>query len=202
MTDAEISAAWDAQARTLADACRATGADQPEMTAVCLDWIQCWIPSSLEPLRCLEIGCGIGRLTFPMARSMPRATVLGLDASPKMLEYARAARGDANVRFMQSCGPGAYGFGQDLYDAAWSVLTFQHLAPERAKEYVVAVGRALRQGGRFVFQFVEGEERQPLSNHFPLDEVCGWLGESRLRPIDSARGVGHELWTWIAAERE
>lgn len=205
MTDADISAAWDAQALTLDDARRATGAHDLEMTRACVDAIQTWIPPSLESLRLLEIGCGIGRLTFPMARALPRSTILGVDASPKMLAYAKATRDkfyrDSGARFMQSCRPGPHGFGEGVYDGAWSVLTFQHLDPDLARDYVVAVGRALKPGGRFVFQFIEGDERQPLSNHFLLGDVCAWLGEGRFSVVFAERGVGHDLWTWIAAEK-
>ena len=202
VTDAEISAAWDAQASSLEDARRATGAHDPEMTKICLAKIQEEIPPSLEPLRLIEIGCGIGRLTFPVARACPRSTILAIDASPKMLHYAKTARAKHNiegVRFMQSCRPGPYGFGEAIFDGAWTVLTLQHLEPTLAREYVHAVGRGLKIGGPFVFQFIQGTERASLSNHFSLEDVSAWCAEVGLRPMTVSVGDGHPLWTWVKA---
>lgn len=203
MTDAEISAAWDAQASTLEDARRATGADDFAMTKACLDVIQTWIPPSLEPLRLLEIGCGVGRLTLPLARVNPRAVIVGVDASPKMLAYAREARDRhdvKNVRFIRACRPGPHGFGGP-YHAAYSALTFQHMSPSLAREYFVAVGEALVPNGIFVFQFIEGSERQPLSNHFSAGEIVSWLRDGGMGVLDTAHGIGHPLWTWVCASK-
>jgi SAM-dependent methyltransferase len=75
--------------------------------------------------KALEIGCGIGRLTIPMARRF--ADVVGVDIAPTMLSKlstnAREAGLD-NIRGMLSheawdkCGP---------YDFVYSLIVFQHI---------------------------------------------------------------------------
>jgi ubiquinone/menaquinone biosynthesis C-methylase UbiE len=46
-----------------------------------------WEKYGLQQGTCVEIGCGAGRLTMPMARFFK--TVHGLDVSPGMIEYAK-----------------------------------------------------------------------------------------------------------------
>lgn len=41
-----------------------------------------------EPRSVLDLGCGTGHLTIELARRFPKANVVGLDASPDMLEQA------------------------------------------------------------------------------------------------------------------
>ena len=48
--------------------------------------------------RVLDLGCGDGVLTAQIAEHLPRGEVVGVDASPGMLEVARRGRGD-NCRF-------------------------------------------------------------------------------------------------------
>jgi SAM-dependent methyltransferase len=52
---------------------------------------------SLQPHRILELGCGTGRVTFPMAREASRSgcAVIGLDSEPQMLERANQSLADA-----------------------------------------------------------------------------------------------------------
>src|ERR1700757_4944418 len=44
----------------------------------------------------VDLGCGTGQLTLPMARQV--RAVIGMDAEPDMLEHARRAARDADVR--------------------------------------------------------------------------------------------------------
>jgi trans-aconitate 2-methyltransferase len=52
--------------------------------------------------RVLDIGCGDGRITVGMAARVPQGSVLGVDASEKMVEFAKqrlAAEPRSNLRF-------------------------------------------------------------------------------------------------------
>ena len=73
----------------------------------------------------LDFGCGVGRLTLPLARRAER--VVGCDIAPTMLEHARAnaARaGLTNTTFVTSSelGPGPFTF-------ICSLLVLQHIPP-------------------------------------------------------------------------
>jgi trans-aconitate 2-methyltransferase len=50
----------------------------------------------------VDVGCGDGKVTAELARAVPRGAVLGVDASPEMIGFARAAfppSNHANLRF-------------------------------------------------------------------------------------------------------
>src|SRR5215470_17441985 len=46
----------------------------------------------VRPRRVLELACGSGRVTFPLAAALPRAEIVGVDSSIEMLGNAAAAR--------------------------------------------------------------------------------------------------------------
>ena len=49
----------------------------------------------LRPRRMLELACGSGRLTIPLAEAAPGMTVVGVELSGEMLELARRKLSDA-----------------------------------------------------------------------------------------------------------
>lgn len=49
--------------------------------------------------RVLDVGCGDGRVTAELARRVPRGSVLGVDPSHQMVDYARQTYPEPNLRF-------------------------------------------------------------------------------------------------------
>jgi cyclopropane fatty-acyl-phospholipid synthase-like methyltransferase len=87
----------------------------------------------VTPLVCLELGCGIGRLSVPLARHFQQA--LGVDISPSMVRRAQSFARDNgihNVSFTSITGPEDFlcqfhsHFGK--CDFIYSLLVFQHIA--------------------------------------------------------------------------
>ena len=81
-----------------------------------------------RPSRALDFGCGVGRLTIPLARVAEQ--VVAVDASSAMLDEARAncsRAGLTNVTFALSTPglPGADG----PFDFIYSYIVFQHIPP-------------------------------------------------------------------------
>lgn len=81
----------------------------------------------LAPRNALDFGCGVGRLTMPLARRS--VLVTGVDISPAMIEEARrncARESITNVDFRTSL-PGK---PEGRFDFVHSFIVFQHIPPE------------------------------------------------------------------------
>jgi ubiquinone/menaquinone biosynthesis C-methylase UbiE len=66
-------------------------------------WVKETYPS-FSPKRILDIGCGLGHNTLPIAQAFPNAEVIAIDAGAPMLRYGAARAKDlgiSNVKFVQ-----------------------------------------------------------------------------------------------------
>lgn len=149
----------------------------------------------------LDLGCGIGRLTLPLAVAFPAVSFVGLDLSPKMVTTARASakqHGQRNVRFLT-------GDGRTLpktlprLAGALSVLTFQHIPAEAQEGYVRALAAKLDLGGTVCLQFVVTEVDHFLSHGVDPNAVAGWCENAGLSVEAEYFGVVDESWAWITA---
>lgn len=70
--------------------------------------------SAPSPWKVVDLGCGTGRNTLPLLK-IPNSTVVGLDASPKMLDIARA-RIDKNLTKQASVAARAKDVHLELFD--------------------------------------------------------------------------------------
>jgi trans-aconitate 2-methyltransferase len=96
----------------------------------------------------LDAGCGSGRVTEALLPRLPRGRVIGVDASPSMIEAARAHLGDrADLRVADLT---TLDLGPERVDAILSTATFHWIADHDA--LFGALRRVLRDGGRLVAQ--------------------------------------------------
>ena len=111
-----------------------------------------------DDARVVEIGCGIGRLTRPLAERAAR--VVAVDVSGRMLDRARLLNSDLeNVEWLQGDGKTLGGVASASADACLSFVVFQHIAePEVTLGYVREMGRVLRPGGFAAFQVSNSPE--------------------------------------------
>ena len=106
--------------------------------------------------RVLEIGCGIGRMTVPLARRF--RAVVGVDVSEVMVRRAREAlAAHPNARAETGNGVDLAGLDDASFDLVFSYLVLQHV-PEASivRGYLTEIARVLRPGGAFHVQ-VNGE---------------------------------------------
>lgn len=81
---------------------------------------------STPTARAFDFGCGVGRLTIPLARHAGQ--VFALDAAPSMLERARAHCGDAHVENVEFLSPPALdSFPRGSINILCAHLVLQHL---------------------------------------------------------------------------
>ena len=113
--------------------------------------------------RVLDIGCGDGRITAAIAARVPNGSVLGVDPSHRMVEYASAQFGPpdhSNLRF--EVGDARTLPYQSEFDL---VISFNalHWVPEQEKA-LKSIRKALRPGGSTLLQFVGHGTRTSLEH--------------------------------------
>jgi SAM-dependent methyltransferase len=156
-----MAAFWDAKARenamfyihsvldyadTDAEAFWASGRDNLDTTLALFD-------RHIAPTDdVVEIGCGIGRLTRPLAERA--RSVVGIDVSAEMIERGRGALADLdNVTLLVGSGADLSGIPDASASVVYSFIVFQHIPdPAITCRYIADMGRVLRPGGWALFQ--------------------------------------------------
>jgi len=129
----------------------ASGANE---AAALMQYIEGLAPG-LARERALDFGCGVGRVTMPLAAHFARVT--GVDVSPTMIEAARRyAGGDRRPAgacdYLVNTGTKLDDLDDASFDLVYSSFTLQHLPKAAALRYVAEFVRVLRPGGLVVFQ--------------------------------------------------
>jgi SAM-dependent methyltransferase len=99
------------------------------------------------PKSALDFGCGVGRLTIPLAKETGKA--VGVDVAPKMRELA-AKHGNAqgvDVEFVATVPDGRQ------FDFVISLIVLQHIPPQRGYRLIGDLWRAVASNGGFNIQF-------------------------------------------------
>lgn len=137
--------------------------------------------SRLEPAEgeiCADLGCGRGKDVLELAAKVgPRGHVYGLDASPQMLETARARaafEGVIQVTFRESALE-ALALPDASVDWVVSNCALNH-ARDKAQVWR-EIARVLRPGGRFVVSDIYAvEEIAPEHRNDPVAVAECWAG--------------------------
>jgi SAM-dependent methyltransferase len=106
----------------------------------------------------VDIGCGIGRLTRPLARDAAR--VIALDVSSEMLSEARSLNPRLdNVEWVHGDGRSLQPIPDASVDACISHVVFRHIPdPAITLGYIREMGRVLRPGGYAAFELSNDPE--------------------------------------------
>lgn len=102
-----------------------------------------------SPRRILDLGCGIGHNTVPVARAFPAAEVIGIDLASPMLRYGHArarGMGIANLVFMQGNAE-RLPFPDGHFDFVYSTMFFHETAHGALRRILREAGRVLAPGG-------------------------------------------------------
>jgi len=140
--------------------------------------------------RALDFGCGVGRMTQPLARYFDE--VCGVDIAPSMIDWAERFNGygeRCTYRVNKSNDLGCFPHG--TFDFVLSHLTLQHMPPECAKAYVREFLRVLSPEGLLVFQMAgEPTARRPRPVALVRRCVRGAIPEGLIRLCRKLR-YGH-----------
>jgi SAM-dependent methyltransferase len=140
----------------------------------------------------VDIGCGVGRLTRPLAGRA--AGVWAVDVSEEMLALARRYNPALeNVHWLLSDGDSLAGIPDASVDGIVSLVVFQHIPdPGVVMSYVREMGRVLKGGGWAAFH---------VSNDPGIHRAPGAL--ARVRAALSRRrpsGMGEAEWLGSAVD--
>ena len=151
----------------------------------------------------IDVPCGYGRHSIPLARSGFRVT--GVDRSAAMLGEARARGGHERWPKLVQADYRELPFADASFDAALNLFSsLGYLGIEEDTRVLAEIGRVLRPGGRLV---IETMHRDLLVLRWS-DSDWRLLGEGRLlleqRTFDAPSGVATTTMTLIdgAGERE
>ncbi|HET7433662.1 MAG TPA: class I SAM-dependent methyltransferase [Thermoanaerobaculia bacterium] len=92
------------------------------------------------PRSALDFGCGVGRLTIPLARRCGRAT--GVDIAPEMVAEARANASGVDAAFVTNLEDVS-----ERFDFIASLIVFQHIPVSEGVATLTKLLRRLAPGG-------------------------------------------------------
>jgi tRNA (cmo5U34)-methyltransferase len=104
----------------------------------------------------LELGIGTGETTRRILEVHPEARLTAIDSSPEMLERARSAFPDADLRLARLEDP----LPEGPFDLVVSALAVHHLDGAGKRDLFQRIGEVLRPGGGFVLADVVVPERE------------------------------------------
>jgi ubiquinone/menaquinone biosynthesis C-methylase UbiE len=126
--------------------------------------------------RVLDIGCGPGYFARMLAEAVgPEGAVVGIDAAPEMIEYARRkARRLVNCKFETGAAE-ALTFPDSSFDVVVSSLMMHHIPSELRLQAAREMRRVLRPGGVL------------LLSDFSIPEKGGWRLVASISGHNAAR---------------
>lgn len=114
--------------------------------------------STYKPRRALDFGCGVGRVTIPLARHVE--VMVGVDVSPGMLAEAQrnaVTREQPNIAWV--LGDDGLASLDGSFDLIHSCITFQHIEPLRGRVLFARLLGRLAPGGVGALQITYAKKR-------------------------------------------
>lgn len=149
-----------------------------------------------EPNRILEVGCGIGDISWRMSRRWTRSQVVGLDVSHRSLQLAEALFGGSRLSFCE--GPLVKGRLSGPFDLIVLMDVYEHICVENRRELHEAIKDLKSENGRIVLAFPTPRHLAWLKIHQP----------DRIQPVDeditieTMSQMAHETGTDVLCYKE
>ncbi|WP_317056481.1 bifunctional 2-polyprenyl-6-hydroxyphenol methylase/3-demethylubiquinol 3-O-methyltransferase UbiG [Roseovarius rhodophyticola] len=176
--------------------------------------------SAFEGLRILDIGCGGGLLSEPMARL--GATVVGADAALRNIPVAQihAEQSGLQIDYRHTTAEAMAADGEQ-FDVVLNMEVVEHVADPLA--YLTACQRLLRPGGLHICSTINRNAKSyamaivgaeyvmrwlPKGTHewnkfITPDELYQLMSEAGLKPVDKKGFVFNPIsWSWSLSNRD
>ncbi len=177
-------------------------------------------PGAFEGLRLLDIGCGGGLLSEPMARL--GATVVGADAAPTNIEVARihAARSGLKIDYRNTTAE-ALAADREQFDVVLNMEVIEHVSDPTA--YLRACHDLLKPGGLMITSTINRNPKSFMVAIVGAEQIMRWLPRGThewkkfitpdelydlirgagLNPVDRKGFVFNPLtWEWKVSDRD
>lgn len=105
--------------------------------------------AEVAPTTVVDIGCGTGSLSIPIAERLTKARVIGVDGDPEVLDIARGKAGAGAVEWTEGLA-GALPINDSDADVVLTSLVLHHLPLATKHELLADAHRILRPGGRLI----------------------------------------------------
>ncbi len=151
-----------------------------------------------ERRNALDFGCGVGRLTAPLAKRFDRA--IGVDVSATMLDNARRLhRSLANCHFQLNDADDLAQFADASFDVVLSLFVLQHLESTALIEtFLGEMARVLAPGGALVVQLcVEFQPHRPPLPPWRSRRGIQARAAILLRRIGVPPGILYRTLDWV-----
>jgi 2-polyprenyl-6-hydroxyphenyl methylase/3-demethylubiquinone-9 3-methyltransferase len=178
------------------------------------------VPNTFKGLRILDIGCGGGLLSEPMARL--GAEIIGVDAAERNIPVAaaHAAQSGLNIDYRHTTAEAMVAEGE-RFDVVINMEVVEHVADPLA--YLTACQELLKPGGlhicstinrnpkSFIFAIIGAEHVMrwlPKGTHewnkfITPDKLFDLLSKSGMEPVDRQGFVFNPLtWGWRLSDRD
>lgn len=177
-------------------------------------------PAPFAGLRILDIGCGGGLLSEPMARL--GATVVGADAAPRNIPVAQvhAEQSGLSIDYRHTTAEDLAAAGEQ-FDVVLNMEVVEHVADPLA--YLTACQQLLKSGGLMICSTLNRNPKSflmaiigaewvmrwlPKGTHdwakfITPDELYGLIRQAGLDPVDKKGMVFNPVsWRWAVSDRD
>ena len=118
---------------------------------------------------CLDFGCGVGRLTRPLAESF--LETVGIDVAKSMIAVARRYNKNPRCRFVVNRDPDLRSINTATFDFVHSCLVLQHIPPEVTIKYIEEFFRVAKPNGVIAFQLpAERYSEETITERYRLPD--------------------------------
>ena len=158
------------------------------------------LPTNSEA-KILDLGCGTGLELSEYFKSGGRASIVGIDLAPGMLETLKKKFSDRDIKLVL----GSYfdePLGNEEYDAALSVESLHHFTKDEKIPLYKRLCAALKNNGYFIltdyFSLSDDEEEKFRRELARIKAECG-ICDNTLYHFDTPLTVAHETEALIEA---